>query len=145
MMKSEFIERTGFEPTADEYEEIEREYMGTGTEKDIFCKQWKKQGGFERLMRLRARQIEELEAEIQKRVKEYDELDAARCSQVKHLEETKDAKIRGMEDTIAAIQQTNFELADEYNKLKNLYGEAEHKLSVIREAFEILTGKEKTA
>ena len=72
-------------------------------------------------------------------------MDAARCSQVKHLEETKDAKIRGMEDTIAAIQQTNFELADEYNKLKNLYGEAEHKLSVIREAFEILTGKEKTA
>lgn len=28
MMMSEFIERVGFEPTAAEYQEIEREYMG---------------------------------------------------------------------------------------------------------------------
>lgn len=28
MMMSEFIERVGFEPTAAEYAEIEREYMG---------------------------------------------------------------------------------------------------------------------
>ena len=34
MMRSEFIERTSFEPTAAEYEEIENEYMGTDIDKD---------------------------------------------------------------------------------------------------------------
>ncbi len=42
MMKSEFIERTGFEPTAAEYKQIEQEYMGTDIDKDQFCKQWVK-------------------------------------------------------------------------------------------------------
>lgn len=67
MMKSEFIERTGFEPTEAEYREIEAEYMGCDIDKDEFCKTWKKQGGIQRLMRLRARRIEELEAELEKR------------------------------------------------------------------------------
>lgn len=39
MMKSEFIERVGFEPTADEYREIEQEYMGCDIDKDQFCKE----------------------------------------------------------------------------------------------------------
>ena len=38
MMKSEFIERTGFEPTEAEYREIEAEYMGCDIDKDEFCK-----------------------------------------------------------------------------------------------------------
>ena len=66
MMKSEFIERTGFEPTEAEYGESEAEYMGCDIDKDEFCKTWKKQGGIQRLMRLRARRIEELEAELAK-------------------------------------------------------------------------------
>lgn len=66
MMKSEFTERTGFEPTEAEYREIEAEYMGCDIDKDEFCKTWKKQGGIQRLMRLRARRIEELEAETRK-------------------------------------------------------------------------------
>ena len=47
MMKSEFIERTGFEPTEAEYREIEAEYMGCDIDKDEFCKTWKKQGGIQ--------------------------------------------------------------------------------------------------
>lgn len=43
MMMSEFIERVGFEPTAAEYQEIEREYMGCDVDKDQFCKEWKKE------------------------------------------------------------------------------------------------------
>lgn len=39
MMMSEFIERVGFEPTAAEYQEIEREYMGCDVDKDQFCKE----------------------------------------------------------------------------------------------------------
>lgn len=64
MMKSEFIERTGFEPTASEYEEIEQEYMGCDEEKDQFCKKWKRNGGIQRLSRLRVRKIEELERKL---------------------------------------------------------------------------------
>ena len=63
MMMSEFIERVGFEPTAAEYAEIEQEYMGCDVDKDKFCKEWKKNGGIQRLCRMRARRIEELEAE----------------------------------------------------------------------------------
>lgn len=57
MMKSEFIEKTGFEPTEAEYRGIEAEYMGCDIGKDEFCKTWKKQGGVQRLMRLRARRM----------------------------------------------------------------------------------------
>lgn len=57
MMRSEFIERTGFEPTAAEYEQIEQEYMGTDIDKDQFCKQWVKQGGIQRISRQRVRRI----------------------------------------------------------------------------------------
>lgn len=38
--------------------------MGCDVDKDQFCKEWKKNGGIQRLMRLRARRIEELEAEV---------------------------------------------------------------------------------
>lgn len=64
MMMSEFIERTGFEPTAEEYRDIEAEYMGCDVHKDIFCKQWKRNGGIQRLSRMRVRRIEELEQRL---------------------------------------------------------------------------------
>ena len=65
MMKSEFIEKTGFEPTPDEYAQIEHDYMGCDIDKDQFCKEWKKNGGIQRLTRMRARRIEELEYELE--------------------------------------------------------------------------------
>ena len=86
MMKSEFIERTGFEPTEAEYREIEAEYMGCDIDKDEFCKTWKKQGGIQRLMRLRARRIEELEAELVKEKNDYDRMDAQYCTKINELE-----------------------------------------------------------
>ena len=85
MMKSEFIERTGFEPTEAEYREIEAEYMGCDIDKDEFCKAWKKQGGIQRLMRLRARRIEELEAELVKEKNDYDRMDAQYCTKINEL------------------------------------------------------------
>ena len=97
MMKSEFIERTGFEPTLEEYREIEAEYMAAPEDvgKDTFCKQWKKRGGVERLMRLRARRIEELEAENASLYKEMSERqqdanarEQGLREQIKHLDET---------------------------------------------------------
>ena len=142
MMKSEFIERTGFEPTAEEYEQIEQEYMGTDIDKNQFCKQWGKQGGIQRISRQRVRRIEELEADGQQRAKEYDELDTARCTQINAMQERYEQKISGMKETIEVIRQGSFDLADSYQEMKEKYEEAERKLSVIKEAFTILTGKE---
>lgn len=42
MLISEFITRTGYQPTADEYAEIEREYMHSSSDKDAFCRAWKR-------------------------------------------------------------------------------------------------------
>ena len=73
MMMSEFIERTGFEPTGDEYRAIEEEYMGGSDDKDTFCKNWKKNGGIQRLTRARKAKIENLESHVGvlEREKEY--------------------------------------------------------------------------
>lgn len=45
MNKQEFIDRTGFTPTSEEYETIEALYMAAGEmDKDEFCKEYKKHG-----------------------------------------------------------------------------------------------------
>ena len=72
MTMSEFIEMTGFKPTGEEYAEIEAEYMGCDEDKDTFCKQWKKHYGVERLMRMRARKIEELESRVRTVEREWE-------------------------------------------------------------------------
>ena len=49
MLISEFIDRTGFRPTEDYYHTvIEPEYNASDLEKDAWCKQWKKNGGFQK-------------------------------------------------------------------------------------------------
>lgn len=42
MLVSEFIERTGYQPTADEYAVIENEYNNFDGDKDKFCRAWKR-------------------------------------------------------------------------------------------------------
>ena len=42
MLLSEFIERTGYQPTAEEYAEIENEYNNFNGDKDAFCRAWKR-------------------------------------------------------------------------------------------------------
>ena len=56
MMMSEFIERTGYRPSSEEYEHIEESYYTFPGNKDEFCKQWKKDykdGHWERELTLR--------------------------------------------------------------------------------------------
>ena len=42
MLVSEFIDRVGYQPTADEYAEIEQAYYVFDGDKDAFCKAWSK-------------------------------------------------------------------------------------------------------
>ena len=143
MMMSEFIERVGFEPTAAEYQEIEREYMGCDIDKDQFCKEWKKNGGIQRLMRLRVRRIEELEAEVTMKDRQYDEMDARYCRKINQIQEDMKNKL---DEAFAASDKQKEELI----RVNRLYqeamiekAEAEKKLETIRAAFAILIpGKE---
>lgn len=64
MMMSEFIERTGFEPSAEEYEKIEEQYYNFDGDKDAFCSNWLKQGGILRCCKERALKIEQLNSKI---------------------------------------------------------------------------------
>ena len=143
MMRSEFIERVGFEPTAAEYEEIEAEYMGTDIDKDQFCKEWKKNGGIQRLMRLRARRIEELEAEIAKKDKLFEERTSADAKRYRELFDKDRQKMQDMEQEISILQQTQADVVEKMRTETARANEAERKLSVLREAFAILgAGKE---
>ena len=142
MMKSEFIERTGFEPTEAEYREIEAEYMGCDIDKDEFCKTWKKQGGIQRLMRLRARRIEELEAELVKEKNDDDRMDAQYCEKINRLNDEKNSELNILKHDNEVLKSNQKRIADQLVKESERANEAERKLAVLKEAFAIITGKE---
>lgn len=142
MMKSEFIERTGFEPTEAEYREIEAEYMGCDIDKDEFCKTWEKQGGIQRLMRLRARRIEELEAELVKEKNDYDRMDAQYCEKINRLNDEKNSELNILKHDNEVLKSNQKRIADQLVKESERANEAERKLAVLKEAFAIITGKE---
>lgn len=142
MMKSEFIERTGFEPTEAEYREIEAEYMGCDIDKDEFCKTWKKQGGIQKLMRLRARRIEELEAELVKEKNDHDRMDAQYCEKINRLNDEKNSELDILKHDNEVLKSNQKGIADQLVKESERANEAERKLAVLKEAFAIITGKE---
>lgn len=57
MMISEFIERTGFEPTAEEYAKIEDAYYDYDGDKDAFCRAFVEQGGELKIYKARAEEL----------------------------------------------------------------------------------------
>ena len=142
MMKSEFTERTGFEPTEAEYREIEAEYMGCDIDKDEFCKTWKKQGGIQRLMRLRARRIEELEAELVKKKNDYDRMDTQYCEKINRLNGEKNSELNVLKHDNEVLKSNQKRIAGQLVKESERANEAERKLAVLKEAFAIITGKE---
>ena len=67
MMMSEFIERTGYQPSNEEYHYIEDSYYEFDGNKDEFCKQWKKDqkdGHWAKELKLR-KQMDEMKAQMQ--------------------------------------------------------------------------------
>ncbi len=64
MMMSEFIERTGFQPMAFEYEKIEEAYYNFDGDKDAFCKAFVEGGGEKKIYQARAAEIERLNGKI---------------------------------------------------------------------------------
>lgn len=64
MMISEFVERTGFEPMPEEYEQIEDAYYHFDGSKDDFCKSWLAGGGILKAAQARAEKISQLRSEL---------------------------------------------------------------------------------
>ena len=71
MMMSEFVERTGFQPTADEYEQIESAYYNFDGDKDAFCKAFVEQGGELKIYKARAEEIARLRSQMLEIEKEH--------------------------------------------------------------------------
>lgn len=107
MMISEFIARTKFEPTAEEYREIEEQYYQFEGDKDKFCRSWVRHGGIQRLSRERVRKIEALQKQLEEMQKKhaeevqfYEEHEAHLCEQLNNTRAEKAAAL----DKLSAIR-----------------------------------------
>ena len=61
MLKKEFIERTGFEPSDSDYKLIEQQYYAFDGDKDAFCKKWMDENGVQKLYDNAVSKITQLE------------------------------------------------------------------------------------
>ncbi len=138
MMLSEFIEKTGFEPTSEEYREIEEEYMGTEIDKDMFCRQWKKNGGPVRLMRRRARRIEELEDILKNKDRQYEEMDTKYCIRINQLQDDMRSKLNEASAANDQYKEELLRINRLYQEAVEAKDEAERKLDTVRQAFSLL-------
>lgn len=132
MMKLEFIQLTGFEPTADEYREIEAEYIHCDINKKEFCKNWCKDGGARRLMRLRAAKIEELEKKLEAKEKQVDcykdEINLLRA-EIGERQNT----IREKDDEIERIKQDWDSMLDECDRYRGIISRFKESFSALVE------------
>ena len=142
MMMSEFIERTGFEPTAEEYRQIEDEYMGCDVDKDKFCKDWKKNGGVQRCMRLRARRIEELENQLRKADKSSDQLNKEWEAKYDKMFKQKAERIAELTKKLEKAEDRYIELTESICECREELAEEKAKMEIVRKAMKILRGDE---
>lgn len=117
MMKSEFIDRTGFEPTAKEYEEIENQYMESELDKDQFCKEWKKNGGIQRLTRYRAIRIEQLEYDLEKEKERNSKLETQLKQSIEGIVECKSVEITRLKKQLDEAVTSKNALAYKLNRI----------------------------
>lgn len=85
MMMSEFIDRTGFEPTASEYERIEKAYYDFDGDKDAFCKAFVKDSGEKKICKARAAEIQRLKSQMIELEKQFKKDVADREKQIDEL------------------------------------------------------------
>lgn len=104
MMMSEFVERTGYQPSSEEYEHIEESYYTFPGNKDEFCKQWKKDykdGHWERELTLR-KSMAAMQSEYLAKIEEQEE------------------SLKFYRKEMDKLRQARKELAEAHNKLSSL-------------------------
>lgn len=85
MMMSEFIDRTGFEPTASEYAKIEEAYYDFDGDKDAFCNAFVKDGGEKKICKARADEIARLRGQMLETEMQYKKDVADRDRRIEEL------------------------------------------------------------
>ena len=124
MMREEFIELTGFEPTADEYREIEDEYIAADIDKEIFCRQWVENKGIQRLSRLRVVRMSDLAQSVERLSERIDEMNADFYKETKR----RDTKIEELRELIRLEQEEGEAWRKKYLDLKSRISEVLGKL-----------------
>lgn len=104
MLLSEFLGKTGFEPTTDEYEKIESAYYNYKGDKNQFCKDFVKKGGIAHFAKKRLMLITILEQQLDEKNTELQKLE-------KQLEDEQEWR--------PADKGTNMD-QEEYSRLKEI-------------------------
>lgn len=104
MLLSEFVEMTGFEPTADDYERIEQEYYNFNGDKRGFCSNWLEAHGVQKLYCDTARKLEASQARVE-----------LLEGEVERLKEELDKEFEWKPTTSCGTQLSN----EKYNELMN--------------------------
>lgn len=118
MMMSEFIERTGFEPTAKEYAKIEEAYYDFNGNKDEFCKAFVKNGGEKKIYEARAEEIVQLKSELVEMEKQHKTELEAREEQIAKLTAELDRELEWKPSDGAGtnMEQKRYEELAKYGK-----------------------------
>lgn len=93
MLMSEFTERTGFQPTADEYEQIEDAYYNFDGDKDAFCKAFVEDDGELKVYKARAAEIARLRSQMLEIEKQFKKDIADRDRRIEALTEDLDREL----------------------------------------------------
>lgn len=93
MMMSEFIDRTSFTPTYEEYPKIEEAYYSFNGDKDDFCKAFVFHGGEKQIYKNRADRIEQLKGQLVEADKMFHETVAKYEQKIEKLEKQLDAEL----------------------------------------------------
>ena len=118
MMMSEFIDRTGFEPTASEYAKIEEAYYDFNGNKDEFCKAFVKNGGEKKICKARAEEIAQLKSQLVEMEKQHKVEIKAREKQIAELtaELDKELEWKPSDSTGTNMEQERYEELAKYGK-----------------------------
>lgn len=114
MMMSEFIDRTGFTPTYEEYLKIEEAYYNFDGNKDDFCRAFVSENGEKQIYQKRAELIEQLKSQLVESDRTFKEMADKYDRKIKLLQAQLDAEL----DWKPSSGGTNMEQA-RYEKLLN--------------------------
>ena len=111
MMMAEFIERTGFEPTASEYAKIEEAYYDFNGNKDEFCKAFVKNGGEKEIYKARSEEIAQLKSQLVEMEKQHKAEMEAREKQIATLTAELDRELewKPSDSTGTNMEQKSYE------------------------------------
>lgn len=93
MMMSEFIDRTGFTPTYEEYQKIEEAYYNFDGNKDAFCKAFVECNGEKEICSTRAKKIDQLKSQLVESDRNIKELTERYEQKIRLLQAQLDAEL----------------------------------------------------